>query len=225
MAAWNFEAADEVYPAWHMQGFAFCKAKDFSKVMASLPAYIFFLTVIHSTTSQQNIFALFFFFFQSRWKAEGVLWGEGRSIWLLALEASHDFCLLGAAMSYPTCHQSWRLQHSPGSAPEERRPHIWVCGTEKLKNPLGRKNKKERKKGRGRNVHNRHYLWAGSEFPLLLLWKSSPQKVKNIFLYLSHSLNRKICPWPSFIYPGHAIEGGFNPNTVLKIGWMIKMLT
>lgn len=53
---------------------------------------------------------------------------------------------------------------------------------------------KERE-GRGRDMHNRHYLQAESELPLLLLpWKSSPRKVKNTFLYLTHSLSRKYAP-------------------------------
>lgn len=109
---------------------------------------------MHSTTLQQNILVPFFFsFFLIKGfgfnQAEGVLQGEGRSISLLVLEAHKPhmtFCLLGAAMSYPTCQQSWRLQHSSASAPEQRRPLIWVCGTEQLKILQGGKINRKREK-------------------------------------------------------------------------------
>lgn len=88
----------------------------------------------------------------SKWKPEGILRGEGEKCFTAGFrspQAWRDLCLLHAGMSYPTCHRSWSLQHSPASAPNERRPHVCVRGTEKLKNPLGEK-KKKRKRQRER---------------------------------------------------------------------------
>lgn len=49
---------------------------------------------------------------------------------------------------------------------------------------------------RGRDMYNRQYLRVGSELPLLLQ-KSSPQKVKTMFPYLTHSLSGKHAPDPA----------------------------
>lgn len=64
----------------------------------------------------------------------------------------------------------------------------------------------------------------GSELPLLLLWKRSPQKVKNRFLYLTHSLSSKYAPDPA-LFTQDILLREYLIQTLLKIGWMMKMLT
>lgn len=185
-----------------------------------LPASGFFSCLYYTALCDRKIFLLSFTKVETwehfvRWREKHLNTG------FKSPQASYDLCLLYSAMNYPTCHRSWRLQYSPALASNERRPHIWVWHR-KAQKSLGGGRKAEK---RARDTCTTGTTCKqGQSFHTSSFGKLSSKGDKHIPIFNSLA-EQKICPWPSLIYTGLSVEAAFNPNTVLKIGWMIKMLT